>query len=50
MMARVMSCEGNHRKGEPITRAYIYTWVRSERGGNVVVASTAEDRLEHWIW
>lgn len=24
MMARVMSREGNHRKGKPIMRAYIY--------------------------
>lgn len=41
MMARVMSREGNHRKGRPITRAYIYNKGKISEGGNVDVASTA---------
>ena len=40
MMARVMSREGNHRKGRPITRA-IYNKGKISEGGNVDVASTA---------
>ena len=41
MMARVMSREGNHRKGRPITCAYIYSMGKISEEGNVVVASTA---------
>lgn len=41
MMARVMSREGNHRKGRPITRACMYNMGKISEGGNVVVASTA---------
>lgn len=41
MMARVMSREGNHRKGGPITRAYICNMSKISEGGNVDVASTA---------
>ena len=41
MMARVMSREGNYRKGRPITRAYIYSMGKISEEGNVVVVSTA---------
>ena len=41
MMARVMSREGNHRKGGPTTRAHIYNMGKISEGGNVDVASTA---------